>query len=117
MKIEVLGSGCPTCHKLFELTQKAVEEMKLQVEVEYIDDIQKILEMGVMSVPVLVIDGKVAMSGSLPSVERIKEVLSSSVANEVTETSVSCCSDKKNCNEDCRPNENGASGCSCGGNC
>lgn len=116
MKIEVLGSGCPTCHKLFELTQKAVEEMELQLEVEYIDDIQKILGMGIMSVPALVIDGKVVISGSLPSIGGIKDVLSSNFPNEVADSSVPCCSDQNNCNEDC-PNESGVSGCSCGGNC
>lgn len=34
MKIQVLGSGCPTCKKLFELTQKAVIELGLSDQVE-----------------------------------------------------------------------------------
>jgi len=75
MKIQVLGSGCPTCKKLFELTKQAVEELKLSDEVEYITDIQKILEMGVMSSPVLAIDGKAVVVGSVPSIEKIKEVI------------------------------------------
>jgi thiol-disulfide isomerase/thioredoxin len=37
--IQVFGSGCPTCKKLFELTQKAVTELDLKTEVEYITDI------------------------------------------------------------------------------
>jgi len=45
MKIQVLGSGCPACRNLFELTKKAVEELNLKAEVEYISDIQKIIEM------------------------------------------------------------------------
>ena len=44
MKIQVLGSGCPTCKKLFELTKQAVEELDLKTEVEYITDIQKIVD-------------------------------------------------------------------------
>jgi len=47
LKIQVLGSGCPTCKKLFELTKQAVEELGLKIEVEYITDIQRIVEMGV----------------------------------------------------------------------
>ena len=75
MKIQVLGSGCPTCKKLFELTKQAVEELGLKIEVEYITDIQKIVEMGVMSSPVLAIDGKPAITGFLPDVEKIKETI------------------------------------------
>ena len=75
MQIQVLGSGCPTCKKLFELTKQAVEELDLKTEVEYITDIQKIVEMGVMSSPVLAIDGKPAIAGFLPDVEKIKDTI------------------------------------------
>lgn len=75
MQIQVLGSGCPTCKKLFELTKQAVEELDLKIEVEYITDIQKIVEMGVMSSPVLAINGKPAISGFLPDIEKIKEII------------------------------------------
>ena len=75
MKIQVLGSGCPTCKKLFDLTSQAVEELKLSDEVEYITDIQKILEMGLMSSPVLAVDGKAVLVGSVPNIEKIKEII------------------------------------------
>jgi len=75
MQIQVLGSGCPTCKKLFELTKQAIEELDLKTEVEYITDIQKIVEMGVMSSPVLAIDGKPAIAGFLPDVEKIKDTI------------------------------------------
>lgn len=75
MKIQVLGSGCPTCKKLFELTAQAVKELGLKIEVEYITDVQKIIEMGVMSSPVLAINGKPVITGFLPEVEKIKETI------------------------------------------
>jgi len=75
MKIQVLGSGCPTCKKLFELTKQAVAELKLKIEVEYITDIQKIVEMGVMSSPVLAVNGKPVLAGSLPDIEKIKKLI------------------------------------------
>lgn len=82
MNIQVLGSGCPTCKKLFELTQQAVKELNLNEKVEYITDVSKIIEMGVMSSPVLAVDGKPAMVGFLPDVEKIKKALTSgSVSN------------------------------------
>jgi small redox-active disulfide protein 2 len=75
ISIQVLGSGCPTCKKLFELTKQAVNELELKIEVEYITDIQKIIEMGVMSSPVLAINGQPILAGSVPNMEKIKEAI------------------------------------------
>jgi len=75
MKIQVLGSGCPTCKRLYELTLQAVKELNLNEEVEYITDISKIIEMGVMSSPVLAVDGRPVLVGQVPEVEKIKNIL------------------------------------------
>jgi len=75
MKIQVLGSGCPTCKELYELTLQAVKELNLNEEVEYITDISKIIEMGVMSSPVLAIEGKPILIGFVPDIEKIKKIL------------------------------------------
>ena len=45
MKIQVLGSGCATCKKLFEITKQAAAQLNLPDQVEYITDIQQILNM------------------------------------------------------------------------
>lgn len=70
-KIQVLGSGCPTCRKLYEITQKAVGELGLEITVDYITDVQKILDMGLISSPVLAINGKPVLVGFLPNIEKI----------------------------------------------
>ena len=75
MKIQVLGSGCSTCKKLFEITKKAVKEMNIPDRVEYVTDIQQILNMGLMSSPVLAVDGKAALAGFVPNVEEIKKAI------------------------------------------
>ena len=82
MQIQVLGSGCPTCKKLFELTKQAVEELDLKIEVEYITDTQKIIELGVMSSPVLAIDGKAVIVGSVPNISKIKEIIQKNSGSE-----------------------------------
>jgi small redox-active disulfide protein 2 len=81
-EIQVLGSGCPTCKKLFEQTKQAVSELNMDIAVEYSDDIQKIAELGAMSSPVLVIDNKIALAGQLPGVEKIKEAIAASNAGK-----------------------------------
>lgn len=78
MKIQVLGSGCPTCKKLYEITQKAVGELKLSETVEYLtgnEGIQKIVELGSMSSPVLAINDRITIVGSTPNIEKIKSLI------------------------------------------
>jgi small redox-active disulfide protein 2 len=73
MTIKILGSGCPNCQKLEQNAKKAVEELELKdVKVEHIYDINKIIEMGVMSTPAIVIDEQVKASGRIPDAEEIK---------------------------------------------
>ena len=76
MKIQVLGSGCATCKKLYEITQRAV--VGLDASVEYItgeEGIQKIVDLGAMGSPVLSVDGKIAMVGFTPNIQEIKEAI------------------------------------------
>lgn len=78
MKIQVLGSGCTTCKKLHEITQKAVSEMGLKEQVEYIsgsEGMQALIEIGSMTSPVLVVDGEIVMSGFTPDITKIKKLI------------------------------------------
>ncbi len=75
MKIEVLGSGCATCKKLFEITKQAVQELGLKTEVEYVTDVQRIIQMGLMQSPVLAVDNKPVFVGFTPDVGKIKEII------------------------------------------
>ena len=75
MKIQVLGSGCPTCQKLYEQTKEVVAQLKLKAEVEYSTDVSKIIELGIMSSPVLVVDGKPVMVGAPGNTDKIKSLL------------------------------------------
>lgn len=63
--IKVLGSGCKNCHTLLENTKEAVKTMGLSVEVEYITDMQKVMEYGVMNMPALVVNEKVISMGKV----------------------------------------------------
>jgi small redox-active disulfide protein 2 len=75
MKIEILGPGCPKCKKLFENTQNAVKDLNLEAQVVKIEDIQKILNAGVMMTPALTVDGVVKSTGKVLSVDELKKIL------------------------------------------
>ncbi len=100
MKIQVLGSGCPTCKNLHKAVEEVVKKLDQSIEVVYSTDISKIVELGVMNSPVLVIDGKLITAGKVPNKEEIEKAILDVQKNGSTE------SDQV---------EEG--GCSCGGCC
>ena len=75
MKIKVLGTGCAKCKSLEKATKQAVKELNLNATIEKVEDIQKIMEYGIMSTPGLVINGKVVLSGKLPKNDELKNIL------------------------------------------
>jgi len=75
MEIKVLGTGCAKCKSLEKVTRKAVDELNLDATVTKVEDIQKIMEYAVMRTPALVINEEVVLSGQLPKVAEIKELL------------------------------------------
>lgn len=75
MKIAILGTGCPKCKKLEELTAEAVKELGIAADVIKVDKIDDIMNYGVMMTPALVIDGKVAVVGRVPSKDEIKKCI------------------------------------------
>ena len=73
MKIEILGMGCPKCKKLYENAQSAVKELNAQAEVVKVEDIQKIMDYGLMMTPAIAIDGEVRAAGRIPAPDEIKK--------------------------------------------
>jgi small redox-active disulfide protein 2 len=77
MDIVILGTGCPKCRDLEKLTREVVADQGLAAEVRKEEDIVKIMGYGVMRTPGLVVDGKVLLSGRLPSREDLIGLLTS----------------------------------------
>ena len=75
MDIKVLGTGCASCQTLERRVHEAVEQAGSDTSVEKIEDMQKIMQYNVMSMPALVIDGEVEVSGQAPSVKEITDLL------------------------------------------
>lgn len=75
MEIKVLGTGCPNCKNLERAVVKAVEEAGIEAKVEKVEDIVKIMNYGIMRTPGLVVNGRVMLSGRVPSVAEIREIL------------------------------------------
>jgi small redox-active disulfide protein 2 len=79
IRIEVIGLGCPKCATLANRVRTAAEELGLEYQFEKVSDLGRIIEVGV-PVPALVVNGRVAASGVLPSLEEIKRLLLETIA-------------------------------------
>ena len=75
MEIKVLGSGCAKCKMLERSTVEAVESLGINASVVKEEDMIKIMGYGILRTPGLVIDEKVVVSGRVPSVDEIKELI------------------------------------------
>jgi len=75
-KLQVLGCGCPKCEELAKRAEAAAQAAGQPYELEKLKDLQKIMEIGVMMPPALVVDGEVKMVGKVPSVNEIKKIIS-----------------------------------------
>jgi small redox-active disulfide protein 2 len=73
MKVQVYGTGCANCLALEKTAKKAIKELGVNVEVEKIEDMDKILEAGLLSVPGFAVEGEMKSMGRVPSVEEIKK--------------------------------------------
>jgi len=74
--IKILGTGCPKCKKLEELTEKAAKELGIDYRIEKVTELNEIMDFGVMVTPALAVDGKIMITGKIPKIDDIKKVLS-----------------------------------------
>jgi small redox-active disulfide protein 2 len=73
--LQILGTGCTKCANLANATELAAKELGLNYEIEKVTELNRIMSFGVMVTPALVVDGKVKVSGKVPSVEDLKKLL------------------------------------------
>lgn len=79
MEIKVLGSGCCRCKKTFDTVKQVIKEDKVNATLEYVTDIAKILDYNIMSMPAIVIDGKVVLNGQVPSASEVRQLLNNQI--------------------------------------
>ena len=75
VKIEILGTGCPKCKATEKVVRKVVEELGKDIEVVKVEDLQEIVDRGVMMTPAIVVDGEVKIVGHIPSIDEVKKII------------------------------------------
>jgi small redox-active disulfide protein 2 len=74
-KLQILGTGCPKCNDLAAKTEEAAKELGIEYELVKVSDINDIMSFGVMMTPALAVDGEIKISGKVPGVDEIKEMI------------------------------------------
>lgn len=69
MEIKVLGTGCAACKALYNTVQEAVSQLGIEADIVKEEDLMKIMEYNVMSLPAIVVDGKVVSKGKRLNLE------------------------------------------------
>ena len=75
MKIEILGSGCAKCKSVEKLVRNIVEELGIQADIIKVEDLQEIVNRGVMMTPAVFIDGEAKIVGRVPTADELKKLL------------------------------------------
>ena len=73
--VKVLGAGCKACHTQYENAKTAVQSLGLDIEVEYITDMEQVMAYGVMSMPAIVVNEKVVSMGKVLKAADVEKLL------------------------------------------
>lgn len=82
MNIKVLGPGCVKCKQLEKEVEEVVKEMGLNVPVEKVTDMKKIMKYPILMTPGLVINEELVVSGKVPSKAEITRYITNALAKE-----------------------------------
>ena len=75
MKLTIYGPGCSNCAKLADNAEVAAQDLGINYELEEVEDVAKMAEVGVMQPPALAIDGEIKVKGEVPEKDEIKDLL------------------------------------------
>lgn len=78
MKIQVAGPGCPRCQTTEKNVFNACAELNLAADISHIYDVKEFVKLGVRFTPAVIVDGKIVVSGKVPTVGELKTILGNS---------------------------------------
>ncbi|MDD4438364.1 MAG: thioredoxin family protein [Tissierellia bacterium] len=78
MEIIILGTGCTKCKSTYEIVKKVLSDNNISAVLKKEEDILEIMKYNILSLPAVVIDGKVALKGYVPTEEEVRKAVLSS---------------------------------------
>lgn len=80
MEIKILGTGCAKCNTLEQLVREVVSELDIEANIEKVTELREIARTGVMTTPGLMINGKVKLSGKVPTKADLTKIITTVLA-------------------------------------
>ena len=75
MHVKILGPGCKNCRTLEARTREALRALGVTADIDDVTDFGEIASYGVMKTPGLVIDDQVVVSGRVPTVDELRNLI------------------------------------------
>lgn len=75
MHIAILGTGCAKCRQTAEVVRRVVEQAGIEATIHKVEDIREIMKFNVMATPAVAVDGRVRITGKVPTVDEVKALL------------------------------------------
>ena len=81
-KIQILGAGCDKCNRLYETAVEAIRSTGVDAKVAKVSEMSEIIALGVMTTPVMIIDGQIIITGRVPSLNEMKKLITDACRRE-----------------------------------
>lgn len=75
MKIQVAGPSCWRCEATEKNVSNACAELNLAADISHVYDVKQFAALGVRLTPAVIVDGKILVSGKVPTVPELKSLL------------------------------------------
>ena len=75
MKIQIAGPGCWRCEATEKNVFNACAELDLTADISHNYDVKQFAALGVRLTPAVIVDGKIVVSGKVPTVAELKTLL------------------------------------------
>jgi small redox-active disulfide protein 2 len=75
MIIKIIGTWCPKCKLLQQTTEDAANKLGLNYTIIKVDKMEDILQYDIMTTPWLLINDKVILTGKVPSLKDMINIL------------------------------------------
>jgi small redox-active disulfide protein 2 len=73
MKVQIYGTGCARCNTLEKVAKQAIKDMGINAEVVKVNDVDQIIQAGIIATPGFAVEGEVKSMGRVPSSDEIKK--------------------------------------------
>jgi len=82
MIIKILGPGCVRCDQVEQITKEVVKELGIDVSLEHVKEVKKIIEYPILHTPGLVLNEELVCSGRVPTKAEVTTFITTALDKE-----------------------------------